>query len=385
MIVTPIFTVLGVVTIDEDVLFCQSLTFLGADSKLVIVPKKNAAPGAQRMLKIVANTVDTTLCSNAKITYNLDGDITNPGPIGPSGLDPETTPPKAKEGSSYIQDPLDVRCFINPADILSPQDLLDRIKPECKWGDKSYNNSLDPSTNYPNPNLFTLDAPGEYPRAADGGNGLPGGPGTNGNKGQDGPILEIWVERIAGPGLIIDLRGQQGGEGGDGGTGQHGGNGQKGSTSVSEYGETWAGIPEPYSVCKQQPGRGGDGGKGGNAGIPGRGGDGGTGGTLKVLYTATALPGLPTWTVLTHGGLGGAMGKPGLPGEGGQGGPPGDNQLIPGTNVSPCLPSIGGDDGDTGDPYHPKDNDGKGKDGGDGLFITDQVPAIPKINFTPWG
>src|SRR5438552_18660445 len=113
MIVQDIFAVSGKTNVDDDIIFCRRLQFLTPlESRLVIVPKKGALPGAQRMLKIVADVVDATTAPGvAEITYNLDGDVTLP--LVENGLDPETPPlptlpltTGAKGGPDLWQGPL---------------------------------------------------------------------------------------------------------------------------------------------------------------------------------------------------------------------------------------------------------------------------------------
>jgi hypothetical protein len=298
MIVTPLFVVTGKVTVDDDVIFCHRLHFLrvAEPSKLVIVPKKGAGRGAQRVLKIVAGTIDTGAGGDAEITFNLDGDLTLP--LVDTGLDPET---KAKPG----------------------------VK------------------------------------------GKPGGKGGQGVKGTDGPILEIWTKEIVGKGLIIDLRGQEGGDGGRGGNGQIGGNGQMGSTAVPGTDTSWTGIT--YFTCKQGPGLGGDGGRGGNAGCGGDGGDGGNGGVFKLFHTAKVD--LSKLTPTLQGGKGGRSGPSGKPGKGGKSGPPG-------VNFPPCLPALFSNDGRSGLECYSEKEGGiskPGQDGSNGYYVKYVIKTLPKI------
>ena len=335
---TPLFVVSGKVRIDDDVLFCHRLHFLrlAEPSKLVIIPKNGAKPGAQRVLKIVAGTIDTGEGGDAEITFNLDGDITLP--FVDTGLDPET---KAKTGDKgrpdYNQGPI-------LPDIAQPNfDML-----------------LDP-----------LHYVGSYPKAMAGGDGKPGGKGGKGAKGTDGPILEIWTKEIVGHGLIIDLRGQEGGDGGKGGNGQIGGNGQKGSTAVPGTDTSWIGVPCP--LCKQGPGLGGDGGRGGAAGCGGDGGDGGNGGVFKLFHTATVD--LSKLTPMLQGGKGGRAGPSVKPGKGGKAGPPG-------TNLPPCLPALNSAEGCSGLACDSEGEGGisqVGQDGSDGYYITNEITTLPKI------
>ncbi len=342
MIVTQIFTVTGNTDVDDDVIFCRRLVFIGPGAQLVIKPKKGAPLGAQRILKIVANVIDTTLAGGSgEITYNLDGDYF-PNielPAGDSGLDPETAPKIGDDGlPNFNQGPLP------PADVASP----------------SFDAVLDP-----------LHFVGNYPKASDGGDGKPGGKGGKGINGVNAPIVEIWTTEIDGN-LVLDLRGQQGSIGGKGGNGQFGGNGQMGSTAVPGTDTTWLGVPNP--VCKQGPGLGGDGGRGGNAGCGGDGGDGGNGGTAKIFFTSTVnltkiLPKLDK-------GLGGQPGSPGNPGKGGKSGPAG-------ANLPPCTPALSSQDGPDGDRCLSGDDKRgtalPGNDGVDGQYHTYQVANIPAI------
>jgi hypothetical protein len=340
MIAIEIYNVSGKNYVDDDVIYCRILLFTNiGENKLVIVPKHGAAPGARRVLKIVADTVDTRLGGGvSEITYNLDGDLTFP--LLDTGLDPKT---KAKEGSVGSPD-----YFHGP--VLPP----DRASP-------NFDVLTDP-----------LHYVGTYPKGLDGGDGEPGGKGGKGVKGSDGPILEIWTKEILGPGLKIDLRGQEGGDGGKGGKGQYGGNGQMGSTAVTGTGETWLGIPN--LSCVQGPGLGGDGGRGGDAGCGGDGGDGGNGGVVKLFYTA----GVDTTklTNLLQKGEGGLAGPPGTPGEGGKSGPAG-------VNTPPCLPALLSQDGPDGNDC-PKEQEHvgvtlDGEDGVDGYYVYQQVADIPKL------
>jgi len=299
--------------------------------------------GAPRILKIVANVINSTLAGGSgEITYNLDGDYF-PNfqlPVGDLGLDPETQAKTGDDGTpSFNQGPIPL------PDIALP--------------------NFDP----------VLDLPhyvGNYPKASDGGNGKAGGRGGKGTNGAHAPIVEIWTTQIDGK-LVLDLRGQQGGIGGKGGNGQIGGNGQMGASAVPGTEETWLGIPNP--VCKQGPGLGGDGGKGGNAGCGGDGGDGGNGGTLKLFYTS----GVNLANVMTklQKGVGGQPGSPGNPGAGGKSGPPG-------LNVPPCLPALNSVDGARGSSCV-REGDKQtgiaqpGADGVDGQFYQNQVQAIPQM------
>jgi hypothetical protein len=338
MIVTPLFVVTGKVTVDDDVIFCHRLHFLrvAEPSKLVIIPKKGAAPGAQRVLKIVAGTIDTGAGGDAEITFNLDGDLTLP--LVDTGLDPETkAKPGVKGKPDYFQGPI----------------LPDVAKP-------NFDKLLDP-----------LHYVGVYPKAQAGGDGKPGGKGGKGADGTDGPILEIWTKEIVGKGLKIDFRGQEGGDGGKGGNGQIGGNGQMGSTAVPGNDTSWTGIT--YFICKQGPGLGGDGGRGGNAGCGGDGGDGGNGGVFKLFHTAKVD--LSKLTPMLQGGKGGRAGPSGKPGKGGKSGPPG-------FNVPPCLPALFSKDGRNGLECLSEKEGGiskPGQDGSNGYYVKYVIKTLPKI------
>lgn len=347
MIVQEIFTVAGNTDVVDDIIFCRRLEFVGPDAQLVIKPKTGAPPGAQRILKIVTNVIDTVPAGGSgEITYNLDGDFfpSYELPVGDLGLDPETQAKTGDDGSpSFNQGP------IPPADIASPNfDIL-----------------LDPLHFY-----------GSYPKATDGGNGKPGGRGGKGVNGANAPIVEIWTTEIDGN-LVLDLRGQQGGVGGKGGNGQFGGSGQGGSAGVLGTDTTWLGIPN--LTCKQGPGLGGDGGSGGNAGCGGDGGDGGNGGVVKVFYTSGVN--LAALQPMLQKGIGGQPGTPGTPGKGGKSGPPG-------INIAQCLPALTSQDGPSGASCLSD----TGKEGGvaqaganglDGQFKTYLVKNIPQMPGLP--
>lgn len=338
MIVTPVLIVTGYMRVDDDAIFTRRLQFVGL-SKLVIVPKKDADPSAPRVLKIVADTIDTSLATGAEITYDLDtSDLIPPTPLtGDMGLDPET---KAKNGVD---------------------------------GTPNYSHGIGgllPDTADPNYDPL-LGPEGDYPKAENGGDGQPGGRGGKGVRGMNGPILEIWTKEILGNGLTIDLRGQNGGDGGKGGNGQYGGKGQKGSTAVPGTGETWLGVPT--ARCVRGPGMGGDGGKGGNAGCGGDGGDGGNGGVVKLFYTA----GVDRSKIssMLQRGMGGAPGSAGTAGKGGKAGPPG-------LNLPPCVQALSSSDGADGLSC-PSEKEGgiaqRGQDGKDGAFFEYLVTEIPQI------
>jgi hypothetical protein len=348
MIVQEIFTVAGKTYVDDDIIFCRHLVFATpGESSLVIVPKKGALPGAQRMLKIVTDDINSVLAAGvAKITYNLDGDITVP--LLDNGLDPETPPlpviPPSPSKSGVKGNPDFWQGPIPPADTATPNFWL--------------------------PDLIG----GSYPKAEDGGDGKAGGKGGKGVKGVNGSTLEIWVKQIIGD-VQIDLRGQSGGGGGQGGNGQFGGEGQNGSTAVLGSDPNWLGVPN--IICKQGPGLGGDGGRGGNAGCGGDGGDGGNGGNLKVFYVTGAD--LSKLHSKLQKGVGGSPGPAGTQGKGGK-------QGSPGVNISPCLTALSSQDGSNGDPCRQdtgKEGGGislNGKDGKDGQYITYVVTSLPHVS-----
>src|SRR5665647_1437823 len=308
MIITQIFTVTGNTDVDDDIIFCRRLEFVGPSAQLVIKPKKNAPPGAPRILKIVANVINTTLAGGSgEITYNLDGDYFPAVelPLGDNGIDPETQAKTGEDGKpSFNQGPIPL------ADLASP--------------------NFDPI-------LDALNL-GNYPKATNGGDAAAGARGNKGVNGVNAPIVEIWTTEINGK-LVLDLRGQQGGIGGNGGNGQLGGNGQNGSGATEGTDTTWIGVPNP--ICKQAPGLAGDGGRGGNAGCGGDGGDGGNGGTAKLFYTSAVN--LANVTPNLQRGKGGQPGNPGNPGKGGKAGTPGSTILGP-----TCVPALKSLDGAKG-------------------------------------
>jgi hypothetical protein len=350
MIKQLIFTVIGNTDVDDDVIFCQRLVFTGVHPQLVIKPKKDTSLGAPRILKIIADVIDTQAASDPEITYNLDGDyfdITNPLatwelPFGDAALDPETPAKPGDDGSpSFNQGPFP------PADIADPN-----------------HSAFDP-----------LHWIGAYPKASDGGNGKPGGKGGKGVKGINAPILEIWTKEIVGNNLKLDLPGQQGGHGGKGGNGQFGGDGQMGSTAVAGLDHNWLGVP--YAICVTGPGLGGNGGMGGNAGCGGDGGDGGNGGVVKIFNTAGVD--LTKLMPVIVKGKGGKAGPPGHPGKGGKAGPPG-------ISIAQCSPALGAQDGPNGD-FCPRQGNEKpgvtqdGDDGLDGYYVNYRITNIPQV---PW-
>jgi hypothetical protein len=344
MIVQEIFTVTANTDVDDDIIFCRRLQFVGPGAQLVIKPKKGAPLGAQRMLKIVADVIDTSTLagSTGEITYNLDGDYLPliELPVTDTGIDPETQAKTGNDGSpNFNQGPLPI------IDIASP----------------NFDPLLDP-----------LHWVGSFPKALAGGDGKAGGKGGKGVRGANAPILEIWTKEITGD-LTLDLVGQKGGLGGKGGNAQLGGNGQMGSTAVPGTDSNWLGVPS--LVCKQGPGMGGDGGRGGNAGCGGDGGDGGNGGIVKVFHTAAVN--LAKLHPQVQKGLGGKTGPPGKEGKGGKSGPAG-------LNVAPCGTALSAQDGPGGDPC--RQDTGKeggisqdGLDGKDGEYQTFLVSNIPHV------
>jgi hypothetical protein len=340
MIVTPLVNVVGNYDVTDDIIFCNLLQFGGISPQLVIRPMSGAKVGAQRVLKIVANVIDTTGSTGATITYNLDNNLELPVGNIPSFADPTTPAKKGATGTpSFWQGPL-------------------------------------PPANTASPNFTILDGLGyigSFPKATDGGDGAPGGRGVTGADGLNGPTVEIWTTNMIGS-LTVDLRGQQGGIGGDGGNGQFGGAGQGGSVAVPGTDTSWTGIPG--LVCNQVAGLGGDGGKGGNAGCGGNGGDGGDGGVLKVFYTSGVN--LAALTPMLPGGNGGNPGSPGKPGNGGAAG-------TAGTNVPPCLPTLDSQNGPDGDACPGKDNRGgsisqSGTTGVNGQYATFEITKIPQVS-----
>jgi hypothetical protein len=354
MINTPLLTVVGHLDVDDDVIFCSRLVFVGLNPRLVIKPKKNSTPGAQRILKIVADTIDTQASTSPEITYSLATESEYksiiPGTpkvfipiiessINDNGLDPKTQATPGADGEPN---------FSHGTPPLIPPDTA-------------------------SPNFLPIIDIGAFPKAKSGGNGMPGGRGKDGEKGSNAPILEIWTREIVGPQLILDLRGQQGGDGGAGGNGQFGGTGQQGSAGVVGADSNWLGVPTP--ICVQQPGLGGDGGNGGDGGCGGNGGDGGNGGFIKIFYTGGVN--LGNFNPLYSKGKGGKAGPPGIPGKGGKAGPPG-------INLAECPQALGSPDGQDGSRCYMGNSDlpglaVDGQDGEDGYYLTQQVANIPDI------
>ncbi len=341
MITTPLFTVQSKTYVDDDVIFTHRLQFLTpGECTLVIVPKKGDPPGAQRILKIVADTIDASLALGvAEITYNLDGDVTVPGLD--NGLDPETPP------------------------------LISTLQKNGAKGNPDF--PLGPLTPA-SPNFIPLLDIGAFPKATAGGDGADGGKGGKGVKGGNAPILEIWTKQIIGD-VEIDFKGQQGGDGGQGGAGQFGGAGQTGSIGVTGLDSNWIGVPSV--VCTQAPGMGGDGGRGGNGGCGGDGADGGDGGVLKVFFVAGA-----DLTKLHRKIQGGNGGNPGTAGPVGKGGKAGPN----GVNIAQCTSPLGAVDGPDGSSC----NQDTGKEGGggisqpgqpgkDGQYYQYQINTLPHV------
>jgi len=146
-----------------------------------------------------------------------------------------------------------------------------------------------------------------------GGNGVAGLGGDAGQRGADGPALELWALRIQGAGPVVNFRGQDGANGGPGQAGGDGGSAEKGNrASVGPF------------DCRSGAGKGGRGGDGGWGGNGGRGGDGGRGGILTVVGLESVLPVLvdKSRALIAGGapGTGGPGGSGGARGEQGQGG-----------------------------------------------------------------
>ncbi len=143
-----------------------------------------------------------------------------------------------------------------------------------------------------------------------GGRGEPGSVGNPGYPGRSAPTVYIFVARIEGGPIIVDLPGQDGGKGGQGQSGGDGGPGRSGSQAVT-------GV----FGCQHGAEDGGDGGDGGNGGNGGTGGAGGNGGTLIVVGRERLVEHLSESFVVNL--LPGNPGPGGDPGAGGVGGPPG--------------------------------------------------------------
>jgi hypothetical protein len=334
MINTPLVAVAANYDVNDDIIFCDLLQFVGVSPQLVIRPMPGAKVGARRLLKIVAKVIDTTGSTGATITYNMDNNVELPVGNLPPFADPTTQAKTGAGGSpSSLQIPL--------VDIASPDWL-------------------------PIP-------PGPFPKAADGGDGYAGGRGGTGAQGMDGPTVEIWTTNVIGS-VTIDLRGQQGGKGGNGGNGQFGGHGQAGSQAVTGTDTTWIGVPN--LICAQQPGLPGDGGRGGNAGCGGDGGAGGNGGFVKIFYTSGVN--VAALVSMVQGGKGGNPGSPGKPGNGGNAGPLAINIPVE------CGTAQNSQDGPRGDTCGGDDQKGgagisqPGGSGTDGTLTTCLVQAIPQ-------
>lgn len=403
MIITPVYQVSGKKEESDDVIFTYLLQFLpGIDPlclnetpKLVITPKGGTAPGTPRVLKIVADRIDTGLAKSfgggtPQITFNIDGDPTLP--CVDVGLDPVTKAHVGEPGSpNWFQGigeaPADWAKIIGKAladwakdhggvvgdwaEILSgvladSSQYLGEIKTGADKAKPSFS-PLEDGLNYQ----------GDYPKARSGGDGAPGGKGGKGADGTDGPVLEIWTKQILGDGLIIDFRGQSGGNGGKGGDGQFGGDGQLGSMGVVGTDTTCA---IPHLVCKQPPGVGGDGGRGGNAGCGGDGGDGGNGGVFKLFYTSSVDSAqLSKFNAMLTGGKGGSAGQSGTPGDGGKSGPPG-------INIIQCLPVLSSSDGSKGlgcNSYQEGGISQVGQDGKEGYTIKCSIKELPQVPGLP--
>ena len=188
--------------------------------------------------------------------------------------------------------------------------------------------------------------------------GVPGADGRSGNPGipgRSGPTVYIFVEHIEGESLIVDLRGEDGGQGGrgqDGGDGGFGGRGEQGVSSLFD--------------CRRGGGNGGNGGRGGRGGAGGPGGRGGNSGQLVIVSSSiSAVAAAKFFRVDMRPGK---PGGPGLPGNGGQGGAPGEGGsgigLCSGGNRGTSLGS--GLEGPPGDP---------GPDGATGIFAIAPLTA----------
>lgn len=136
--------------------------------------------------------------------------------------------------------------------------------------------------------------------------------GRTGTRGRDaGPIaVAIGGKVVASGTLIIDDRGEHGGDGGDGGDGGKGLDGTPGGDAV-EWGDTGS--------CRQEAAAGGDGGHGGDGGKGGDGGPGGDGGAVVLL----GIPPEVHIVFVECEGEGGAGGHPGSGGHEGRGLPGG--------------------------------------------------------------
>jgi hypothetical protein len=192
-------------------------------------------------------------------------------------------------------------------------------------------------------------APSGGMSGSESGEGSPGAPGDAGNPGFPGrsaPNIYVFVARIEGGPILVDLPGQDGSKGGQGQSGGDGGPGR-------------SGRPGYFSLagCQRGGENGGNGGNGGDGGIGGTGGAGGNGGAIIVIgreglveqfsnnFAVNLLPGNPG-----PGGDGGVGGIGGPPGQGGggrgncSGGSPGN----PGRNGKPGeigRPGVAGESG----------------------------------------
>ena len=164
----------------------------------------------------------------------------------------------------------------------------------------------------------------------DGGQGPDGQMGNPGFPGRSAPTIYLVTNRIEGK-VMVDLRGQDGGDGGPGQTGGDGGLGRSGASASAILGR-----------CRAEATNGGNGGKGGSGGPGGEGGRGGNGGTLVLLGYEKALDYIAGSIIAdVQGGKPGAGGVGGEPGKGGDGG-------IGGRADPPCPGGQPGRDGEVG-------------------------------------
>lgn len=156
------------------------------------------------------------------------------------------------------------------------------------------------------------------------GAGVNGQPGTNGptgvtgTAGQRAPSLTVFVRTIVNGGLVVDMRGNQGGQGGPGQQGGNGGAGAQGSHASQDYQSLPFGGKAWLPSCASGPGMGGGGGNGGRGGDGGTGGVGGAAGSVTLISLPEHLPTLFQAIRVNVGG--GEAGKGGVPGQGGSGG-----------------------------------------------------------------
>jgi hypothetical protein len=184
---------------------------------------------------------------------------------------------------------------------------------------------------------------------AEGSDGGPGEDGRIGNVGYPGrsaPTIYVIFGRFRGGPLVLDVRGEDGGQGGPGQTGGDGGIGRTGKAAV-------AGLID----CSSGGGDGGKGGKAGRGGLGGTGGPGGTGGNAIIVTTSDLLGKAINLFIVDvspgKGGPGGQGGIPGNPGRGGEGA----------SGVGLCR---GGNRGADGPKTDVKDSGGTGKPGSPG-------------------